>query len=242
MKRRVALTLPPTSSESLFLRADFNLQYLNNNLLDQKMHKRVPDSNAKSSEYQVRTKNGDDDMTQVEMNVVDFNQTVEGTPTPGKKNASSKKAKASPQKLPLTSLRKSLIKKIANYYIILMETEDLDGNYKIGASSEYFDIVSDELNLLESDINKFDELKVRRSKIMELKNLMYTELKKIKQGYNIDPSIETYEKSNEGYPTLFKNDRLVKKYSLNKVSDFRQNMTAILERICEGTSTENDEE
>jgi len=122
-----------------------------------------------------------------------------------------------------------------------METEDLDGNYKIGASSEYYDICNSELNLLESDINKFDELKTRRNKIMELKKLMFEELQGIKAGYSIDPSIETYEKSNKGYPSLFKNDHLIKKYSLNKISDFRQNMTAILQRICEGTSTEDDD-
>lgn len=109
-----------------------------------------------------------------------------------------------------------------------METEDLDGSYKIGASSDYYDVVGGELALFENDLQRFDEMQERRSKIMELKNLMFKELKEIKEGLHIDPTMFHFEKSNEGYPLYMKNNqKLVDKYSLSKISDFRQNMTAI---------------
>lgn len=101
---------------------------------------------------------------------------VESTPKKSKKLEKTR--------LPRDNLRRQLIKRLASYYIVLMETEDLDPAYKIGASSDYYDIANSELNLLESDLNKFDELKERRGKIHELRNLMYAELHQMKNGFH----------------------------------------------------------
>lgn len=95
-----------------------------------------------------------------------------------------KSEKLEKTRLPTENLRRQLIKRLAAYYIVLMETEDLDPSYKIGASSDYYDIANSELNLLESDLNKFDELKERRIKIHELRNLMYAELLHMKKGFH----------------------------------------------------------
>lgn len=101
---------------------------------------------------------------------------VESTPKKSKKLEKTR--------LPTENLRRQLIKRLASYYIVLMETEDLDPSYKIGASSDYYDIANSELNLLESDLTKFDELKERRIKIHELRNLMYAELIHMKKGFH----------------------------------------------------------
>ena len=50
------------------------------------------------------------------------------------------KSKSVKKKLPSKSIRKQLIKRLASYYIVLMETEDLDTNYKIGSSSDYYNV------------------------------------------------------------------------------------------------------
>ena len=63
------------------------------------------------------------------------------------KSFSAKKKNLQKTKLPSDHLRKQLIKRLASYYIVLMETEDLDAGYKIGGSSQYYDIVSPELAL-----------------------------------------------------------------------------------------------
>lgn len=70
---------------------------------------------------------------------------------------------------------------------------------------------------------------------------MKKQLQDIKASQNVDPTLDTYQKSIEGYPSWLRdNEEAEVKYGLKKISDFREDVTGILENIADGKASDED--
>jgi len=112
MKKRMALTLPPTSDEPLFLRADFQLQWINNNVQEGTVACNKSPKNEESS-YKIKEKSSEKMDSPLKVRKVDFNDNADKSPAQdGQADASpdgtsAKKKKAKKTLLPSAMLRKS---------------------------------------------------------------------------------------------------------------------------------------
>jgi len=114
---------------------------------------------------------------------------------------------------PKSPLRKQLVKDLTSYYNLLHETELLNDTtaatqihlFKGNSPDQvntYFNDKQSGYDKFIKDIDQYQEVNARSSRLDELKSMMKAELEYIETGHPVDPTYENWEDSIQGYPSF----------------------------------------
>lgn len=109
----------------------------------------------------------------------------------------------------LSPVRRDLVKKLCNYYVLLNETENIANNRsKINSQnpSAYYS-PKRTYNTFSNDMAQYEQEGLNKDKTNELRAIMKIELDIVKSGHRVDPNYQDWQNSLHGYPTMMTKDQ-----------------------------------